>query len=165
MQIGICDDEIFMLEIIRLMIEDYCHRHDLEAEIYLYASGAELLSMARDLDLLFLDIQMPGMDGIEAGKLLRKKNRDCKIIISSGYEERMKDTFCLEAFCFLSKPFQADEFEAAMRTFEESRVGYQTIELYETRQPVWLRQRDIIYIQTYDSYTEFMVKDRMMRSE
>ena len=74
MHIGICDDEIAELQSLKRMIESYCDAHGLEAEIHLFASGVELLSESEHLDLLFLDIAMPGVDGIEAGKRFRKRN-------------------------------------------------------------------------------------------
>ena len=165
MHIGVCDDEIHILEMLRNMIRDYCERNVLEAEIHLFSSGAELLSLAQDLDLLFLDIEMPEIDGIEAGKLFRKKNQHCKIVMATCREDRIKEAFYLEAYRFLSKPFDPSEFEEAMRDFERSMAGYRQIELWEARQRVLVRQRQIIYVQTFDSYTEFIVGNRLMRSE
>ena len=165
MHIGVCDDEIHILEMLRNMIRDYCERNALEAEIHLFSSGAELLSLAQNLDLLFLDIEMPEIDGIEAGKLFRKKNQHCKIVMATCREDRIKEAFYLEAYRFLSKPFDPSEFEEAMRDFERSMAGYRQIELWEARQRVLVRQRQIIYVQTFDSYTEFIVGNRLMRSE
>lgn len=73
MHIGICDDEIAELQSLKRMIESYCDAHGLEAEIHLFASGVELLSESEHLDLLFLDIAMPGVDGIEAGQAVSQK--------------------------------------------------------------------------------------------
>ena len=53
----------------------------------------------------------------------------------------------------------------ALEGFEESRAGYRRISLWEIRQKVEVRQREIVYIQTYDSYTEYIVGNRLMRSE
>lgn len=165
MHIGICDDEIYVLELLEKMVREYCSRNALPAHIHVFASGAELLALAEDLDLLFLDIQMPGIDGIAAGKLLRKRNQHCKIVMATCREDRMKEAFYLEAYRFLSKPFDPLEFEEAMRDFEKTMIGYRKITLWEMRMPVQVRHRDIIYIQTFDSYTEFFVGNRLMRSE
>ena len=86
MHIGICDDEIAELQSLKRMIESYCDAHGLEAEIHLFASGVELLSESEHLDLLFLDIAMPGVDGIEAGKRFRKRNPRCKIAMETCRE-------------------------------------------------------------------------------
>ena len=116
-------------------------------------------------DLLFLDIEMPGLDGIAAGKILRKKNPHCKIVMVTCRDDRMREAFQLEACRFLSKPFDEEAFAEAMEGFEQSMAGCEKIELWEMRQLVRVRQREIIYVQTFDSYTEFIVGNRLMRSE
>ena len=93
MLIGICDDEISVLVTMRRMVKDYCGRNAVKAEIRLFASGAELAAQAEDLDLLFLDIEMPGLDGIAAGKILRKKNPHCKIVMVTCRDDRMGRRF------------------------------------------------------------------------
>ena len=165
MLIGICDDEISVLVTMRRMVKDYCGRNAVKAEIRLFASGAELAAQAEDLDLLFLDNEMPGLDGIAAGKILRKKNPHCKIVMVTCRDDRMREAFQLEACRFLSKPFDEEAFAEAMEGFEQSMAGCEKIELWEMRQLVRVRQREIIYVQTFDSYTEFIVGNRLMRSE
>ena len=165
MHIGICDDELHVLQILKRMVEDYCETYAVRAEIHLFASGAELLALAEDLDLLFLDIEMPEIDGIAAGKLLRKKNQHCKIVMVTCREDRMKEAFYLEAYRFISKPIHAGEVEEAMRDYEQATAGHQMIQLWEMRQPVTVKQREIVYVQTFDSYTEFVVGNHLLRSE
>ena len=165
MHIGICDDEIAELQSLKRMIESYCDAHGLEAEIHLFASGVELLSESEHLDLLFLDIAMPGVDGIEAGKRFRKRNPRCKIAMETCREDRIREAFYLEAYRFLPKPLREADVWEALEGFEESRAGYRRISLWEMRQKVEVRQREIVYIQTYDSYTEYIVGNRLMRSE
>lgn len=165
MHIGICDDEIAELQSLKRMIESYCDAHGLEAEIHLFASGVELLSESEHLDLLFLDIAMPGVDGIEAGRRFRKRNPRCKIAMETCREDRIREAFYLEAYRFLPKPMREADVWEALEGFEESRAGYRRISLWEMRQKVEVRQREIVYIQTYDSYTEYIVGNRLMRSE
>ncbi len=165
MHIGICDDEIAALQSLKRMVENYCGVHRLETEIHLFASGVELLAGAEHLDLLFLDIEMPGVDGIEAGKRFRRRNPRCKIAVETCREDRIRDAFYLEAYRFLSKPLKEAEVWEALEGFEESRAGHRRISLWEMRQRVEVRQREIVYVQTYDSYTEYIVGNRLMRSE
>ena len=80
-------------------------------------------------------------------------------------DDRMREAFQLEACRFLSKPFDEEAFAEAMEGFEQSMAGCEKIELWEMRQLVRVRQREIIYVQTFDSYTEFIVGNRLMRSE
>jgi CheY-like chemotaxis protein len=69
--IGICDDEKQIIEVLKEKIMAYMESCTMEVNYLEFYSGEELLNSERPLDLLFLDIDMPGMDGIETGKRFR----------------------------------------------------------------------------------------------
>ena len=165
MDIGICDDDMKTLLSLKETVTEYCKSKGLEGEVHLFASGGELLALSGHLDLLFLDIEMPGLDGIEVGKRFRRKNGRCKIVMETCREDRVLDAFHLEACRFLLKPLKRQDVWEALNVFAKSLVGSSTITLWEMRQRVEVSQRDIVYAQTYDSYTEYIVGDHLMRSE
>ena len=70
MQIAICDDE----KSIGLILEEKIKKLLPDAVIDKYLSGDELIASGCEPDILFLDIQMPGMDGMETARILRQKN-------------------------------------------------------------------------------------------
>ena len=72
MQIAICDDEVSMVQILEEKIKKLLP----DAVIEKYLSGNELIASGSKPDILFLDIQMPGMDGMETAKVLRQDNED-----------------------------------------------------------------------------------------
>jgi DNA-binding LytR/AlgR family response regulator len=67
--VGICDDEKQIIEVLKEKIMAYMEFCTMEVNYLEFYSGEELLNSESQLDLLFLDIDMPGMDGIETGKL------------------------------------------------------------------------------------------------
>ena len=67
MRIAICDDEVSMVQILEEKIKKLLP----DAVIDKYLSGDELIASGSKPDILFLDIQMPGMDGMETAKVLR----------------------------------------------------------------------------------------------
>ncbi len=164
-KIGICDDEKRIVESLQEIIAQFAEENHWEVSFVELYSGEELIALQEKLDLLFLDIEMPGMDGIEAGTILRKRNSECKIAMVTSMEGRMRDAFSLEAFRFISKPIDEKEIFEALEAFGRTRLGYQPILLYDNRKKINLLQKDIIYIQTYDSYTEFIVGNHLFRSE
>ena len=76
----------------------------------------DLLAKEEDIDLLFLDIQMPGLNGLELSKTLRKKNR---VIFTTAFDKYALAGFKVEALDYLLKPFDYNEFlTAANRALE-----------------------------------------------
>ena len=71
--IGICDDEKYMLDHIRTMASRFFRGKNTEAAILEFSCGEELLKYDGQIDILFLDIQMKGMDGMETARRLRRR--------------------------------------------------------------------------------------------
>ena len=79
-RIAVCDDQEIVCENVRKMI---LHEEEDRYEVDLFRSGKELLEAGRKYDILFLDIDMPGMDGIMTAKEIRKTDKQVEIIYSN----------------------------------------------------------------------------------
>jgi DNA-binding LytR/AlgR family response regulator len=88
------------------------------------AISAAVILQNTDIDLLFLDIQMPEINGIDFLKSLVKKP---KIIITSAFKEYAIDGFNLDVIDFLLKPVTLDRFFKAINKFLESSNFQQAI--------------------------------------
>ena len=106
MQIAVCDDE----KVIRDMFAEKIARLYPEAELLLYRSGEELLLSGKDPDILLLDIQMPGKNGMETAKELRRKNKNAIIIFVTALDDFVFQAFDVGAFHYLVKPFDDGKF-------------------------------------------------------
>lgn len=164
-QIAICDDVVEETVTLQKYIHKYCREQKVKYRLSLYSTGEQLLSEIKKIDILFLDIKMPGLDGIETGELIREQNSHCRIIMATCMVERMKEAFFIEAFRFVVKPFQWSEIEEALEACMKKILGSESILLYFNRNLYRVRQIEIQYIVTYDSYCEYRVRDKMMRSE
>ena len=87
MQIAICDDEVSMVQILEEKIKKLLP----DAVIEKYLSGDELIASGSKPDILFLDIQMPGMDGMETAKVLRQDNENMILIFVNNFREKYKE--------------------------------------------------------------------------
>ncbi|MBO5373653.1 MAG: response regulator transcription factor [Lachnospiraceae bacterium] len=165
LQIAICDDVKEQTISLQYYIRKYCKNHGIELELYVYTNGEELLLHIKKMDIIFLDIEMPGLDGIETGKEICRKNPACKIIMATRMIERMKEAFYIEAFRFITKPFAENEVEEALSSCLRKVLGSEKMLMYHNRILHNISQREIYYIVTYDSYSEVWTKDKMFRKE
>ena len=66
-------------------------------------------------DILFMDIQMPGKDGMETARIVRRNNKDMILIFVTAVEEYVFQAFDVGAFHYLVKPFSDDKFEEVVK--------------------------------------------------
>ena len=94
-QIAIVDDESRQIKIIQQSIQNFFRQKNRadDYRIDTFHSGESLLSCSRAYDLIFLDIQMNGMDGIETAKKIRTWDRKVCVIYVSNYTEKMAASF------------------------------------------------------------------------
>ena len=121
MQIAVCDDE----KEIRDMFAERIGKLYPEAELSLYRSGEELLLSDKEPDILLLDIQMPGKNGMETAKELRRKNQKAIIIFVTALDDFVFQAFDVGAFHYLVKPFDDEKLgevlQNAVKQFEDRR--------------------------------------------
>lgn len=110
MQIAICDDELEVWTLLGRKIKEI----EPKAELQFYRSGEELLAAEGAADILFLDIQMPGIGGMRAAEELRKRNRKTIVIFVTALEEYVFQAFDVGAFHYLVKPFDDDKFKIVL---------------------------------------------------
>ena len=111
MRIAICDDE----KDIRELIGEKVTTQYPAAEIIYYPSGEELLLSDKHIDILFLDIQMPGRNGMETARELRKKDKNVILIFVTAVEEYVFQAFDVGAFHYIIKPIDDVKFADVLR--------------------------------------------------
>ena len=105
LKIAICDDE----KPIRDYIEKCVREIESNAEIDQYEDASGMVSASFDADILFLDIQMPGMDGMKAARILRTTGNKTIIVFVTAIEEYVFKACDVGAVQYLVKPFEKDK--------------------------------------------------------
>ena len=153
MRIAICDDEVSMVQILEEKIKKLLP----DAVIEKYLSGDELIASGSKPDILFLDIQMPGMDGMETAKMLRQDNEDMILIFVTAAEEYVFQAFDVGAFHYLVKPFSDEKLKevvtkAVHNIKRSSRLEkdekYIMVQTAGSHIKIFLR--DIVYAEVYN---------------
>ncbi len=111
MRILICDDNVFMIEQLQKYIEAYFELNHIKCpELISFTSGEALLADKGEKDLVFLDIEMPGMNGIYVGNELKKANGTVIIFVVTSYSEYLDEAMRFHVFRYLSKPLDKQRF-------------------------------------------------------
>ena len=126
MRIAICDDEKNIGELIGNKVK----KQYPEAEIVFFSSGEELLLSDTHIDILFLDIQMSGRDGMETARELRQHDNDVIIIFVTAVEEYVFQAFDVRAFNYIVKPIDEIKFTEILRKAVEE-LGVQKKDVKE----------------------------------
>ena len=102
-KILVCDDDGGIQEVIKIILEE----NNFEVITVSTGKGIQKLIETHKPDMLFLDIWMPGMDGKEVTKILKRdpKTRDMPIVIISALNDTKDIAEKVGADAFLSKPF------------------------------------------------------------
>lgn len=111
MRILIVDDEAMMLEEMQYLVKEVRP----EAEISCADSYGKALTFAGQeaFDVAFLDIEMPGMDGLTLARKLKDKCPDMNIIFATAYSKYAVDAFSMYASGYLLKPVKEEQLEEA----------------------------------------------------
>lgn len=149
MNIAVCDDERKVREQIRewiLELKPNCL-------VELFSSGEALLCSSFSFDIIFLDIQMEHMNGIETAEALRKKDEEAVLIFVTALKEYVFEAFDVSAFHYLLKPLKkerlASVFRKGVQEVEKKREQEGRQLLVRTRKRnMAIKIRDIYYIES-----------------
>ena len=112
MRILICDDDTLIIEQLQKYIESYFESNHLKCpELVSFTSGESLLADKNEKDIVFLDIEMPYLSGLE---LLASLAHPPHVIITSAYEQYALKGYELDVTDYLLKPISFDRFLKAV---------------------------------------------------
>ncbi|GAB2615648.1 LytR/AlgR family response regulator transcription factor [Belliella aquatica] len=164
------DDEPLALELVAKFIKqtsflDLCETFDNAIEALGYVN-------AHEIDLIFLDIQMPDLSGMEFARIIEGKKGDTKprIIFTTAYNQFAIEGYKVDALDYLLKPFSYEEFlkstTKAYQYFEEKNVkplspaSADYIFLKVEYQLVKIMLKEITYVEAYKDYVKVYLTDK-----
>lgn len=108
-KIAICDDELTICSQIENVLLEHSRKAHLELEVLLFYSGKELydyIELGNSFDLIYLDIEMEDMNGLDVGKKIRNKILDYRtdIVYISGKDDYDRQLFEVQPLHFIPKP-------------------------------------------------------------
>lgn len=145
--IAICDDDKKIIEQIKKYVMEY---KKVESKVKTYSSGEQLLDAKLDFEIIFLDIDMTGLNGIETAKKIRNHDKSVKIIYVTSFTDYVNMAFEVHAFGYLNKPIKKEQIykqldEAVEYSKEEREEDY--IEFVTLDGVIRLSPKEIYYFE------------------
>lgn len=185
MRIIICDDDNLIIEQLEKSIRLYFEKnHTKVPDIVSFSNGGDLLDDSGEKDIVFLDIEMPGMNGIFVGQELKRRNKDTLIFVVTAYAEYLDEAMRFQVFRYLSKPLDRQRLfrnlKDAMEYYHnisikipiETREGIQIlpsshiieIEAQQRKVLVHTLQQDLLSVHNMDYWTEQLPENCFFQS-
>lgn len=121
MRIAVCDDEKQVLETVTNLLDLYRKQTGSEILVSGFENAMDLLQSMEQVtyDLLLLDVQMPGIDGIKAAREIRLKNDYVKLVFLTSSPEYAVESYSVQATNYLLKPVSEEKLFSAVEHVEK----------------------------------------------
>lgn len=146
-RIAVCDDDQATVDNMKKVLLE---KQEIPCRVDVYTTGSSLLHRHKTYDLIFLDIDMPGIDGIETAKKLRQYDKKVKIVYVTSYRDFAGQAFAVHAFSYMVKPLSDKNIhkilEEAYTYYKEEETPVQ-VEFETTQGSVIFNTKDIYYFE------------------
>ncbi len=109
---AVCDDDEEYARYVAGLTAQWALTAETQAETELFPSAQAFLfryEERRDFDILLLDVEMDGMDGVTLAKAIRRENDDIQIVFITGYTDYIAEGYEVSALHYLTKPLDPDK--------------------------------------------------------
>lgn len=147
-------------------LKTYNQLKHLELEIDHFESGEVFFaSNNEDYDILFIDVYLSGMNGLEIAKRIRQKNEDKILIFVTTSKDHAVESYRVNAFDYLVKPYQYELLVEVMeRCLKQLNTKSNYIQVKEGRIQVKVLLKDIIYTDYNNHYIQIHTAKRIIKS-
>lgn len=114
LKVAICDDERYFQGQLDVMVDEIAKVHKIKIDIDIFDDGIEIVKQVRNghrFDIIFMDIQMKQMNGIEAAVRIREADKAVQLIYVTSFQEYVYDVFKVAPIGFLLKPIKKEKLE------------------------------------------------------
>jgi DNA-binding LytR/AlgR family response regulator len=151
--IAVCDDEHQQTEYIKSLVGKWADETNIKINIEMFDSAENFKSAWNEnekYDVLLLDIQMSGQNGMELAREIRQSNQKLVIIFITGFSDYMSEGYDVAALHYLMKPVKEDKLfevlDKAVVTIESEAEKILTVTI--NREDIFIPRRDIIYVES-----------------
>ncbi len=169
LKIAVADDEERIVSYIEAVVDKYASDNNISVKIYKFSDGDTLIHSAERFDLLFLDIEMKVLNGIETAKIIRESDMCVPIVYITNYSKYWRSAYKVHAFDFITKPFDDSDIYGVLNDFLNSvkESHSETISLFTEKGLVLQKLDEVCYFIVKNKksvlvgtiYNEYIVKE------
>ena len=152
MNIAIIDDISTDAEALKNIAVSYFEKKQIRAEICHFFSAEEFFEdyQPGKFQILFLDIYMDGMTGMEAARRIRRQSDSCILVFVTTSSDFAVESYDVGASYYLLKPFQPEKLCSILDSFQSRLLlASRYIEVVSDRVPIRVPLRSILYADTF----------------
>lgn len=150
MRVAICDDERPQRELLGSYVEKWAQEHQEKLCVQCFASAEEFLftwEEDRGFDLLMLDVEMGGMNGMELARRLRQQGADIPILFITGYEQYISMGYEVSALHYLLKPVREEKLREQLERIRDRKKTVEKLWFQTAEGSIVVPVEDIWYIE------------------
>jgi len=153
LKVAICDDEKPWANEINSLLNEYSQTRRIDVFSFYYDSGTSLIESEKNFDIIFMDYQMNGLNGIETARKINSLNPDGIIIFISAYTNVALDAFEVKAYRFIAKPIDKDKLFKAIDDYRTD-MNSDNFLIFKTHDgTIRIRTSEIVYIEAFGSHS------------
>lgn len=151
--VAVCDDTQIIVDSMEKMLLQYSEEASEEVRVFKYYSGNDLIrNYCGNHDIIFLDIKMPGLTGVETAEIIRQKDNKVTLIFLTSLLNRAVDGYKVRAMNYIIKPInyrrlkrELDSWRSEIRDKQEP-----FITINNDNGSYKILHKSISYIETYN---------------
>lgn len=153
MNIVICDDISLFISQLKAMIVPIFDKNNIKPSVYSFSTGNDLISwydaQNQPIDFLFIDVEMPGINGVETLRKLRCKGSKCQAVFISSHRQYVFEAMDYDIENYLIKPLEQDKVTRLLkRLIEQYKHEHAVIELKTRSKHEVVSVNDIIMVES-----------------
>lgn len=162
-KIALCDDEEETLQHTSSLVADWAASRKISLDMETFPSAEAFLFQYQEdksYDILLLDIEMTGMDGVAMAKSVRREDEAVQIIFLTGYSDYILEGFEVAALHYLMKPVNPDKlFSVLDRAVEKLQKNERTLTLELPDELIRVPLYEIRYLEVRQNYVTVHAKE------
>lgn len=161
MRIAVCDNEIQEIQTVRNLIRDYVFE---VKQIDCFKSGEDFVMELdkKQYDLVFMDIYMEGISGIEAACAAKKHSPKTEIVFTTVSRDFAVEAFNINALHYIVKPVTPGQIKKAINRYYKKRRKIAYLEVQSGHDNIKLRLEDVCYLQSRNNGTDIFLQNDML---